>query len=111
MNLKSEIIKNNLKLITDKISGEIIPLETNTTVNILRYILNEYDLAQISLNSDDEYEFKGIFFEQNLTEGDLYNSDNIFISEDKKLKNLISDSAYFIHDISVLSSEMPGNDN
>jgi|GEM_PF-3883765 hypothetical protein len=108
---KSEIIKNNLKLITDKISGEIIPLETNTTVNILRYILNEYDLAQISLNSDDEYEFKGIFFEQNLTEGDLYNSDNIFISEDKKLKNLISDSAYFIHDISVLSSEMPGNDN
>ncbi|MGM0419314.1 MAG: carboxypeptidase-like regulatory domain-containing protein, partial [Thermodesulfobacteriota bacterium] len=107
----SELIKSNLKFITDKISDKNIPLETNTVANILRYILNEYNLAEISLNSSDQYEFKGVFFEQNLQESDLYNSDNIFISQDKALENLISASTYFRHDNSVLPGEIPGNDN
>jgi hypothetical protein len=105
-----ENIKTNLEFISQILVNNKISLRHHNLTQTLRYILNEYGLSEIKFESN-EYKFEGVFFTGTVKKSDLYNSDNIFISNDKNIERTNSPLFYFRHNEPVLINEIPGNDN
>ncbi|MCB9494966.1 MAG: hypothetical protein H6681_05945 [Desulfobacteraceae bacterium] len=103
-------IEKNIDFISRTISDKNIRLEKNTIIQTLRYILNEYNLAEIKAENEG-YSFGGVFFTGSITNENLYNSTGKFISDDENIERSSSSLFNIKHDEPVLPNEIPGNDN
>jgi hypothetical protein len=103
-------IENNINILSDILAGNRIKLNKNTVIQTLRYILNEYGLAEIKFENG-QYKFEGVFFTGTINSEQLYNSDGIHITEDKNIERSSSPLFSIIHNEPVLTNEIPGNDN